>query len=346
MRIFDLYRETSQRHFYAGRFAEKRSGVPTNSGYALELGPEVDKATLVRTRPGGPHWPQEPDGARTGFSAERESMHAHFQRDFDLHHSRIGDRVDMGPLMNRAGDPAGPLGPATGSDYRHRLARSFRLPLAAGSSASLPLPRLQAAAPSDLRIDGLYSERHAAVAYKLMQMHDAGEGVPVERRAGATGVWQLRPSSLLAFRAATTADAGCASQSSPIAIPDIIDLENYCVTSCLNHNLHPHGLESGSQSNPNVAAKDLQPNYLEAHRWMHVQMSWQIVPPWRGKSPSYDHRLVIWINGRPNTSRTRINSLFSLSTSSDRATREPPPRRIRRCRGGTSTRRTMRAGIR
>jgi hypothetical protein len=82
----------------------------------------------------------------------------------------------------------------------------------------------------------------------------------------------------MGFRAATTADAGYASGSG--GLPDLVDIENYALTSCLNHNLHPHGLDSGSTPNPHLDQKEARPNYIEAHKWTHVLMSWQTLPPW------------------------------------------------------------------
>ena len=83
----------------------------------------------------------------------------------------------------------------------------------------------------------------------------------------------------MAFRAATTADVGCAFGSPDF--PDLADVENYAVTSSLNHNLHNHGLDSGShpRSGPDTGEQPW-PNYLEAHRWTHVMICWQMLPPW------------------------------------------------------------------
>ena len=110
----------------------------------------------------------------------------------------------------------------------------------------------------------------------------ASSGTPTETRGQALGVWQFRPASFMGYRAATTADSGsmAGGSSSSGALPDLVDIENYAVTSCLNHNLHTHGLDSGSSPNPKVAQRDLRPNYFEAHRWTHVMMSWQTLPPW------------------------------------------------------------------
>jgi len=110
----------------------------------------------------------------------------------------------------------------------------------------------------------------------------ASQKLPTEMRGNlALGMWQFRPASFMAFRGATTADAGMAEGSAQGGnLPDLVDIENYAVTSCLNHNLHEHGLDTGSTPNPRVKPADMRPNYFEAHRWTHVVLSWQVLPPW------------------------------------------------------------------
>lgn len=106
-------------------------------------------------------------------------------------------------------------------------------------------------------------------------MPNASQKVPVENRAGAFGIWQMRPCSLMGFRAVTTGDGGVAMDSLTM-----IDMENYAVTSSLNHNMHDHGLDTGGRPNTSIAKNANRPNYLEAHHWTHVQMSWQVLPEW------------------------------------------------------------------
>jgi hypothetical protein len=126
----------------------------------------------------------------------------------------------------------------------------------------------------------------------------AEAGVPVEKRGlQAKGIWQIRPMSLVGVRAATTADAGYHNPTG--GIPELVDVENWACTSSLNHNLHHHGLDSGShliagaaggastdptstRSTPGGGEEGAVPwpNYLEGHRWTHVLMCWQMVPPW------------------------------------------------------------------
>lgn len=108
VRIYDQYRETNQRQFYRGLFAERTSGPETNNNYAVETGPEPDngpapaeneysgyvslasylgnyttigtykpKGALVETPQGGKHL--------------NATIHAHFATDFTAHyHEDIG----------------------------------------------------------------------------------------------------------------------------------------------------------------------------------------------------------------------------------------------------------------
>lgn len=48
VKAFDAYRETSQRHFIQGEFSLKQQIEPTNSGAALEIGPEPYNSTAVQ----------------------------------------------------------------------------------------------------------------------------------------------------------------------------------------------------------------------------------------------------------------------------------------------------------
>ncbi len=186
VRLFDLYRETAQAQFSRGTLPPSGAGRPgTSGGVALEVGPEPDNGPA----PGENEWggyvalatvgglraskragellptPPEPDDAG-------ETIGVHFQRDFDAHRHADGVRQELassaspGESTDNFPDPGeirpGPYAPTHGPTGRHRLARSFRLPAGGGTSA---LPALAPYAPLDLRIDGGYSERHAAPAW-------------------------------------------------------------------------------------------------------------------------------------------------------------------------------------
>ncbi len=200
IRLFDVHHDTSQKDFFAGKF-EAASGRRTDYGLAVESGPEphngpaagenefegyVSLATL-----GGDAAPVPNDGVlRTtdlmGGAADSDGalMHAHYAYDFDLHYGASGNcrvltsdapdkllpgLVPPGIRYNYP-DPA-PSGGAYTSPYcpaydpaRHRLARSFRMPPARPGVTATPPVKFRYA-PSDLRVDGAYSERHSALVY-------------------------------------------------------------------------------------------------------------------------------------------------------------------------------------
>lgn len=101
----------------------------------------------------------------------------------------------------------------------------------------------------------------------------------VEKRPGGWGVNQFPPSCFVAMRAATSADIGTGGPSDGYPPYVNYDIENYAVTSCLNHNLHEHGVDTGTTPNSTVPSDTLRPNYLEAHRWTHVVVGWRVIPP-------------------------------------------------------------------
>jgi hypothetical protein len=130
-----------------------------------------------------------------------DAFHVHFNLDFDAHHHVLDDSARMEiasrslPNENVTNFPdplpdgssvaySGPYGPASGpdagrTDYGpggleeplatsdHRLAKAFRLKRATSGTASYPA--LAGYAPSDLRIDGGYAERHSAPSYYVSQ---------------------------------------------------------------------------------------------------------------------------------------------------------------------------------
>jgi hypothetical protein len=98
------------------------------------------------------------------------------------------------------------LGPYDPSDAtRYRLCRSFRLPLSVtgtapgvgnmtvtappGAGATQDLPRFRKAAPSDLRMDGYYSERHSGLAYWIDDAHFATDKGSFRTANGTATFW-------------------------------------------------------------------------------------------------------------------------------------------------------------
>jgi hypothetical protein len=104
------------------------------------------------------------------------AFHVHYTLDMDACHHALNrqeiaarvlpdetvsnhpDHVNGAPLSY-----AGPYDPTKGPPNTHRLAKSFRRPLS--ESGAPTACSLEPYAPSDLRIDGAYVERHAAPAY-------------------------------------------------------------------------------------------------------------------------------------------------------------------------------------
>jgi hypothetical protein len=223
--LFQCYRETNQKDFYAGTFSD-RGGVDTNNNRSLECGPEPDNGAP----PGQNEWSgylalptvggMGHDGAtkpknalwRTaehkGSSHLNSALHVHFQLDHDCHHHMLSptgmptadDAIyeisskEMPPheYVWNCPDPGvrypGPYNPTSGpAGSPHRLARWFRL-----EPGKTP-PILRAMPPSDLRIDGAYAERHCAPSYML---HKAGQHVwnfDVENAHGMSSLW-VKPS--------------------------------------------------------------------------------------------------------------------------------------------------------
>src|SRR5262249_26925184 len=128
-----------------------------------------------------------------------DAMHVHFTPSFDAHHHILDPHEIAGRTLPDetvtnfpdrlpgGGDVAypGPYDPSRGD---HRLARSFRL-----VPGTTP-PPLAPFAPSDLRIDGGYSERHSAPAYYLSLNGDFLWPDPSGTDwSGAVGFW-VKPS--------------------------------------------------------------------------------------------------------------------------------------------------------
>lgn len=153
-------------------------------------------------------------------------IHSHFALDFKAHHHASADahnndwfRDEVGSVVRYANqyidqipypfqpkpkveltvnyeDPGegtySPYGPTylpSGQNFvKYRMARSFRLPMqsATGGTQSLNY-NLAPYAPSDLRIDGAYSERHSGIAYWMEQ------GVSWNEQAGIMSAW-IKPS--------------------------------------------------------------------------------------------------------------------------------------------------------
>ncbi len=199
LKLYELNRQTNQKQFYAGTLAAQTALPVSSNGNSLEIGPEPDNGVF----PGNLGAPGNPDNEWGGYIALptvgsvwhgsapkakntlattlglpstpqfNAGMHAHFTLDSDLcdhpfdRHEIAGlpnvlvekevfnwpDRVPNGTLLPYGG----PYDPTKGD---HRLAKSFRI------TGGAP-PTLTPFVSSDLRLDGLYAERHCAPAYYM-----------------------------------------------------------------------------------------------------------------------------------------------------------------------------------
>jgi hypothetical protein len=234
LRLYDLYRETSQKQFYAGTIAPQSSFLGTSSGGTLQVGPEPDNGVF----PGNLGAPGLPDNEWDGYlslptvgglwhsgvppkakntlattlsytpnPSLNSAMHVHYTLDTDccdhpFDRREIAGRVileDAPPTKPDevsnypdvvAGAPLAYGGPYDPTKGNHRLARSFRI---SGGVA----PSLTPYAPSDLRIDGAYAERHSAPAY-LMHLGtnhfwDFANGAVMPQAQGMVSFW-MKPS--------------------------------------------------------------------------------------------------------------------------------------------------------
>jgi len=184
--------------------------APVENGYEgyLQLSTVGANLTGAMRKPPGARWttltdpsflpgadPMPPGGPHLGAS-----LHAHFQLDHAAHHHASrnlstsppqwdGFRLPQGAWQtvfgrrcclnrnweDRTETVSGPYSPAdlgrTGHD--HRIARSF----------SGPPPRAEEVAPSDLRLDGAYAERHSAFGYWI------DENLSFNFNEGAAAFW-------------------------------------------------------------------------------------------------------------------------------------------------------------
>jgi hypothetical protein len=194
VKLYDLYRETNQKQFYGGTCANRvpspGNNFETNNNKSVETGPEPDNGTAPsqnewdgyvtlptiggnfhnnpnQSKPANALWTTMQVGNQSQFES---ALHTHFTWDFNLHHhtfagcrheiastSQPDETVENFPDWPTS--VAGPYDPTDSGGNVHRLAKSFRIQQGSTNPGLAPF------APSDLRLDGGYSERNAAPCY-------------------------------------------------------------------------------------------------------------------------------------------------------------------------------------
>jgi len=222
-KLFETYRESTQKQFYGGTMAPQSSQWGTNNDKSIEIGPEPDNGYFPGNLQSAGKEPADNEwdgylalptmggvfGGNHGAAPKQQNtlartqslgntphqncaMHVHFTIDHDAHNhptdtSEIGCMKPVGTVSEtyNFGDYVkgmgivpygGPYNPTKGAPNFHRLAKSFRLE-PDKKTGSLPMKQLEPFAPSDLRIDGAYVERHSAPVYYNIK--------------GGTGIWDL-----------------------------------------------------------------------------------------------------------------------------------------------------------
>ncbi|HYE97314.1 MAG TPA: hypothetical protein VEJ18_00320 [Planctomycetota bacterium] len=228
-KLYDVKRETTQKHFYAGTPSPRGSGWRTSNNKSIEIGPEPDNGVF----PGNLGAAGSPDNEWGGYVALptigglgvdktpntqvrtvnvapttslSAAIYVPFALDGDaafhpfdateIGSANLADADDsvrnypdlVGGIPWSAGGPYDPTDGTPGQPVR--MARSFRRPGGA-SPALVPYP------PSDLRIDGLQAERHAAPAYLVHRTSGASVeslwNFTGQRASGMVGLW-MKPS--------------------------------------------------------------------------------------------------------------------------------------------------------
>jgi hypothetical protein len=177
VKLYDVYRETSQADFCKGDLGLRVRRLMTNSNRPLELGPEPEAGeNPEECRWSG--WIQlstiggikrsdiknsvmsTPKDAKGDFGA---SAFAHYQFDHRLNYHASDQQHPLqfsggfGNMPDRTEKHAGPYNPARGGRGQYRLARDWE-------HDDPPAPA-EHIAMSDLRIDGAYIERDGALLY-------------------------------------------------------------------------------------------------------------------------------------------------------------------------------------
>lgn len=297
VKLYDLLRHTSQKHFWPGSISPRSGPFESSNNRSLQIGPEPDNGsapsenefdgTIALPTIGGDFHPPNqfklPNTlAKTIDLAPKKQfdsdIHAHFSWDFDAHYHSLNQPLEIAgrtvadenvsnhPDVGASGP--GPYAPNTGPGNLHRLARSFRL--SAPGSMAAPLPNLSPQVPSDLRIDGAYVERNCGISYSLSKGNDYVWNFTQENAQGQVSFW-VKPS----FFPELTGK-----------VRTLWDLSRYH-TPCGSTNIFPFWLLFfPTHFNPSVS-ESVNPNYGSNGMGKHHPMSltfghlqWHDVPYW------------------------------------------------------------------
>jgi hypothetical protein len=204
-KIYEMYRETSQKQFYAGTLTRSTGAAETNNGHSLEIGPEADNGVFPGNLDDTGHVPDNEWGGyialptvggcahagglklpnslvRTQDMASspqfNATAHGHFQFDFDLcnhpyNRSELGHaQIANDPVVNYGSYVGGqltsfgrPYNPTQGGVGGLYPRECRSFRQIQNKNGTMNTPFIGAYPPSDLRIDGGYVERHCAPSY-------------------------------------------------------------------------------------------------------------------------------------------------------------------------------------
>lgn len=177
VKVFDVYRETTQSDFSKGDLGHRVRRLLTNSNKPLELGPEPEAGEtpeeckwsgwIQLSTIGGIRRPDTENAVMSTPKATTPEFGAtafgHFQFDHRLNYHAADQQHPLqfsggfGNQPDRTEQHAGPYNPTRGGRGEFRLARDW--------SQLEPPPAADYKAMSDLRIDGAYIERDGALLY-------------------------------------------------------------------------------------------------------------------------------------------------------------------------------------
>jgi hypothetical protein len=167
VKVYDIYRETTQAEFSGGKSNDANGGPATDNGKSLVTGPEPEVGKIASECDYSGWIQLSTIGGPAGHAGPQLNAvaHSHFSQNHDLHHHAGGATKVLRPSgglfynnRDRTEAVAGPYDPDFGGAGQHRLARGWR--------AEDPPKGATYTAVSDLRIDGAYVERDSALLYE------------------------------------------------------------------------------------------------------------------------------------------------------------------------------------